>query len=698
MMPKILFFLLGFAATCTLYASRVPKDAAHTKIEITANHLNSSKTTVTATDGVVVYYQDSVIRADRVVYNKETHLLTLDGDIEMIGYRGTKEHISHMEIHTDSREVTFKELFLVSQNDVWMFTQQAEKKEGNYTFGETVLSSCEVTDPIWKMVASRASYDSTAKYMKAYDTKIYFKDVPVFYTPYMAFSTDRERRSGLLFPFIGYRANEGLIYEQPIYWAISTNMDLELNPQIRTNRSLGMYSTFRFVDSDHSSGQIRAGYFQDSAAYQQRYHTPKRAHYGAEIQYNSTKLISDLLGGGFEDELYVNTIYLNDIEYLNLQKSTFGNFGQVPIQESRINYFLADDTYYLGLNAKYFIDTRLENNNKTIQQLPAIQLHQYLDKLIWNNLTYSIDAQLKNFDRIEGSTMKQVEMKVPFEFTTAFLDDFLNLSLGETFYYNKSFFGNAEYAHNEFQYFNNYHSAKLFSDLTKQYDTFIHVLQPSLEYILPGSEYQSPVDFDALSKEQKELFVLRPREEYYAFSLSQYFYDTHMNLKFYQRISQRYYVDRKYKFSDLSNEMQYNWNQWQFYSDITYAFEFHEIRESSTRVTLNENKYNFSLSHTFKQQLADDMMTVSANDINLNFGYRWNEKIRLYGGLTYNIDTSESKQWLFGGKYTQDCWGVNAALRQDITPRPEGEATTENSFYIQFDFKPFVSLGSASFQ
>jgi len=681
-----------------LLAEGVSNDTVHNKIEITAKHLDSTQTTVTATDGVVVYYQDSVIRAADALYNKETHLLILDGNIEMIGYQGTKEHMSHLVIHTDSQEVTFKELFFISKNDVWLFTRQANKKEGNYTFGQTVFSSCEVTNPTWKMVASHALYDSEKRYMKAYDAKMYFKDIPIFYTPYLAFSTDRQRKSGLLFPFVGYRESEGFIYEQPIYWAISESMDLELNPQIRTKRSLGMYGTFRFADTDHSSGEMRVGYFKDSEAYRQREHTGEPEHYGAEIKYDSTKLISDLLPGGFQDELYLNAIYLNDIEYLNLQQSGFSDFGQVPIQESRLNYFLANDDYYFGLNAKYFIDTRLENNDKTIQQLPAIQIHHYLDNLIWNNLTYSVDVQLKNFDRIEGSTMKQVEMKVPFEFTTAFLDDFVNLSLGETLYYNKSFFGNGDYSHNDFQFFSNYHHVKVFSDLTKKYDSFIHVLQPSIEYLLPGTESQKPVDFEALDPRQRALFVVTPKEEHYTLALSQYFYDNSMNLKFYQRISQRYYANRLYKYADLSNEMQYNWGKWQFYSDITYAWEFSEIRESSTRISLNEYMYNFSLSHTYKQNLSDKIIDVSANDINLNFGYRWDEHLHLHGGLTYNIDTSESKQWLIGGQYKQDCWGVSASLRRDITPRPDGAATAENSFYIQFDFTPFVSIGSGSFQ
>ncbi len=34
---------------------------------------------------------------------------------------GSKVHTNHMEIHTDTKEVTFDELFLVSENDVWIY-------------------------------------------------------------------------------------------------------------------------------------------------------------------------------------------------------------------------------------------------------------------------------------------------------------------------------------------------------------------------------------------------------------------------------------------------------------------------------------------------------------------------------------------------------------------------------------------------
>ena len=157
-MRKIFFFLSLLLSMQALHAVE-----EKSKIEVTAKHLESTETTVKATDGVVVYYQDSVIKASSAFYDKKTNLLILDGNVEMMGYQGTKEHIKHLEIQTESKEVTFDELFFVSENDVWLFSDTANRHEGNYTFGRSMLSSCDVNDPLWKMVFSRSLYESEAK-------------------------------------------------------------------------------------------------------------------------------------------------------------------------------------------------------------------------------------------------------------------------------------------------------------------------------------------------------------------------------------------------------------------------------------------------------------------------------------------------------------------------------------------------------
>jgi LPS-assembly protein len=348
----------------------------------------------------------------------------------------------------------------------------------------------------------------------------------------------------------------------------------------------------------------------------------------------------------------------------------------------------------LGENAKYFIDTRNEHNDDTLQILPSIQLHKYLDHFLWDNLTYSADLHMNHFYRERGVTLKQAELKIPLEFTTSFFDDFLNISIGEELYYSKFFFGNGNYEHSAFRYYSNIHKVKLFMDLTKKYDDFVHVLQPSIEYTKPGNENEQPVTFDMLGSEQKKLFAVGLPEEQYRIGLNQYFYDNAINLKFFQRLYQTYYPKREYAWADLGNETQYNWKNWRFYNNLLYSYEFGKLRESSSLISLYKTDYSFSLGHTYKEKLPDDVSSfVPANDILFNFRYALNQRVTINGGLTYSLEKAASTQWRIGGKYQQDCWSMDASIRQDITPRPVG-STKVNSFYIQLNFIPFGGVGT----
>jgi len=410
--------------------------------------------------------------------------------------------------------------------------------------------------------------------------------------------------------------------------------------------------------------------------------------------------------------LYLNMTLLNDIEYLNLQKSTLSHFGQVPLQESRLNYFLYNDDWYGGLNAKYFIDTRLPSNDTTLQTLPALQFHKYLKSLFLDNLTYSLDLQTRRLDRKEGPTLNQAEFRIPIELNFSLFDDYMHITFGESLYYGRFFFGNDDtLVHDYFQYNSNVHTARLFSDLTKQYDGFIHVLQPSFGYVRPGTESQKPVDFDEVVKDAagndrddiKALFSVGLPEERATFSLNQYFYDEQMNLIFFQRLSQSYYPNRNYTLSEINNEMQYNWGKWQFYNNIYYSFEFDTISESSSRIRLHESDYYVSVSHTYKKLLPD--FEVTANDITMDFRYTLNERFYLNGGLTYslkesdNADYTDLRLWRLGGGYRRDCWSVTAQLSADVIPRATetgSSYTQEYSFLFQLNFIPFVSIGTGS--
>ncbi|MGC9351513.1 MAG: LPS-assembly protein LptD, partial [Sulfurovum sp.] len=282
------------------------------------------------------------------------------------------------------------------------------------------------------------------------------------------------------------------------------------------------------------------------------------------------------------------------------------------------------------------------------------------------------------------------------DYTVSFFDDYLSLSLGEEFYYSKFFFDNGDFAIDQFEYYSNIHKAKLFTDLTKRYDHCVHVLQPALEYIKPGNEKEDPVGFEELDADQQGLFTVGLPQEHYALSLSQYFYDETMHVKFFQRLSQHYYLNRAYKFGDLSNEIQYNWKSWQFYNDIVYSYEFDKVRESSSRISLIEKEYGITLGHTYKKKLPDDKTIFTpANDINFNFNYQINSRVKISGGLTFDIDEAAGRQWRLGGNYALDCWSMDLSLFQDIKPLPTG-SREETGLFVQFSFIPFVNIGTGN--
>ncbi len=694
--------------------------AKNERIEIMAEDLSATETVVIAKGNVVVHYGDSVIQASTANYDREKQLLTLSGDtIEYLGDNGSKIQSKNLQINTKSKKVTFKNVFLTDNSDIWVFSDNAIKQDDNITFGPSMMSSCDVNSKDWTFYSKSAHYDGEAHYMTMRDLKVKFWDVPVLYTPYFAFSTHKERSSGLLFPSVGYSASQGAIYEQPLYWAPSLSWDVELRPQIRTKRGVGMYGTLRFADSPYSAGAIRMGYFKDNEEYMEEYDIKNESHYGFEMNYESTRVIKRFFSPQTDlvDGLYINATLLNDIDYIYLQKRPMSHFGAVPLQESRVNYFVHNEDFAGGLYGKYFIDTRKEDNNSTMQILPTLQFHKYLKSLVLDRLTYSMDLTMNNYTRKEGTTLKVAEFYTPIEYTHPFFDDFITLSLKEDLYYNTLLFGNGDFAQDDYQYSNAISRIKLFSDLTKKYSHFIHVMQPALTYSIPANGVETPVEFEELEEDQKKLFAPGIEEQNIALKFSQYFYDDFGKIKFYERFTQQYLPENEEnKLGNLYHEMQYNLEEWRLYSNLVYSYEFDKVEESLSRISWRRDAYSAGVSHSYERNYSygenDEVKEYKRiNDINLRVGLKITNRISVLGGLVYDLDSIDdiddadnvddigNSQYLFGINYNKDCWNLALGVRQEVRPietTSGADSILDNVFTFQLNFVPFGGVGVSS--
>ncbi len=95
-----------------------------------------------------------------------------------------------------------------------------------------------------------------------------FKDVPIFYTPYISFPLGDERKSGVLFPSLGHSGSNGFELEVPYYFNLAPNYDLTLTPGMLTARGVQLAEDFRYLTAN-SHGQIDATFLPNDKQRQQ---------------------------------------------------------------------------------------------------------------------------------------------------------------------------------------------------------------------------------------------------------------------------------------------------------------------------------------------------------------------------------------------------------------------------------------------
>ena len=127
--------------------------------------------------------------------------------------------------------------------------------DGKVSLARVRYTSCPVGNEDWMLQASSLSIDSKLQEGVARNVTMRFKDVPIFYTPYISFPVGDERKSGLLFPNFGHSGSNGFELEVPYYFNLAPNYDLTLTPGLLSARGAQLAGQFRYLTAN-SHGQI----------------------------------------------------------------------------------------------------------------------------------------------------------------------------------------------------------------------------------------------------------------------------------------------------------------------------------------------------------------------------------------------------------------------------------------------------------
>ena len=707
-MRKYLLLLLLFAS---LYAGD--------KVEIYASKLTSHNDIINAAGGVSVIYKDYVITANRAHYDKKTGELELFDNIRANSAGKYKVLGKYAKLNLAKKEKLFRPFYMIdNKSDVWMSGAKGQANDAEIDIDAGTVSGCNPINPLWTMEFSSSDYDTDSMWINLYNMRLYIYDIPVLYTPYFGYSLDTTRRTGLLKPSVGLSNDEGFYYQQPIYIAEQNWWDLELLPQIRTSRGSGIYTNFRFVDSKVSHGEIKMGYFKEKEDYYLQNNLQNNSHYGFNIKYNNTDFLNLWSGHDFvgQSGLYVDINHMNDVDYINLASNNTINQTTSKQVLSRINMFYNTDRQYIGTYFKYYQDLTLDSNDNTLQKLPTLQYHYYLNTLLKDHLLYSLDVKSSNIHRQIDNKVVQTDINLPVTLQSAFFDEYLNLSYTANLYMQHSAF-NGENSQITFKfrdgyYARNYHTFKASTQLTKAYDDLSHVIGMSVIYNKSAWNQETGFYADNAKycsnsnnvnnldyKSRCEFYNITDIDNAAQLQFTQYLYDSKAQQIFYQRLAQRVsYSSTTNRYGELENELDYKITSWlSFYNNMFYNYDKNAFSKIFNKVSVNKYGVNLQLSHLYKDSFIAPVNSTDplqrTSYLTSSVEYVYNRHYSFSALYNYDVESQEKKSMSVGFMYKKRCWDFGIKYSENNRPvlTQSGESSIYDKYiYVTIVLKPLM--------
>ena len=198
---------------------------------------------------VHLFRLDQDVHADQVLYSAKErkaiatgNVLIRDPDLEITSERVDYWVDSETAKASDVRYWYFPSHGSGEADTVERVSQEVVKLE-NATY-----STCDFEDRDWELKAKNVTLDREKSVGTARNVTAKFKGVPFFYTPWINFPLDNERKTGFLAPVFGRSSNSGLDLEIPFYWNIAPHRDAIIAPRWLSKRGIQFNGGARYLN------------------------------------------------------------------------------------------------------------------------------------------------------------------------------------------------------------------------------------------------------------------------------------------------------------------------------------------------------------------------------------------------------------------------------------------------------------------
>jgi LPS-assembly protein len=150
---------------------------------------------------------------------------------------------------------------------VWGRAKQARGyQRHSLDFNHATLSTCSPAHPSWIIHGHHVHVDNATQNVIGHQVWLGFAGVPIFYTPYLRFSLNHDRKTGFLLPSLITSSHSGKGMHLPFYWNIAPNKDATLTTTFYSKRGFLFDGLFRYLNY-HGRGQIKLHFLPHDALF-----------------------------------------------------------------------------------------------------------------------------------------------------------------------------------------------------------------------------------------------------------------------------------------------------------------------------------------------------------------------------------------------------------------------------------------------
>lgn len=344
---------------------------------------------VESTGGISTFSGDVLIerdglrmQADHIIYNKLEQTVDIDSrlhiDAENLAFDADQ---GWLNLSTEGGIFDNAHYQIPESHFQGSTPTLTTRKGAETTLIDSLFSSCPPGQEDWYLQTSLLRLDHANQTGTATHAVLWFKHVPLFYSPWLQFPLGEERRSGFLMPGFATSGSRGFEITIPWYWNIAPNQDAVLTARHMNLRGTMLDTRYRYLLAG-GSGEALFDYLpEDSLTLETRYRLQYQHH--ANINQN------------FSADLNINDVS-DDTYFYDLESDT--DLGSISHLERKATLNYSRNIWHADINIQSYetIDPNIAPDNYPYKRLPQIQLDGSAT-IGQSNLTWTLHSELTNF-------------------------------------------------------------------------------------------------------------------------------------------------------------------------------------------------------------------------------------------------------------------------------------------------------------